>query len=440
MDSISNISMDFNKKVKINFNGGDLTSDSGLLLVKEFDDKIGFSKLLKDSLHIKGNLNARKHLDVENIIQKIYQNIAGYNTDAISSDLMHEHCMKTIFNKESLASQPTMSRTFGRISKKNIHELNEFNLAFLDKAYDIELPEEIIFDVDSSNIDTFGNQHGNSFNGHYMKQGFHPLFLFDGIKGDFIKTELRSGNVYTSRNVVRFMGPVIKRYRSKYPTTKLSLRGDSGFANPELFNLCEEHNVNYVIRLKSNKALTAKVSGLIDEVCKDIHANAFDNYEYTTELTYKATSWPKPRRVIVKINNIYGTLKYNIMFLVTNDENISIENAVEHYKQRGTMENYIKEYKNGFFAKNLSSTEYITNVFRLLLSGLSYNLINFMRRLCFSKSIAKYRIDTIRNKLIKIAGKISTSGRQIFYNLCSNTPYKNMFIECLHNIQTLPYG
>lgn len=114
-----------------------------------------------------------------------------------------------------------------------------------------------MIDLDSSHADTYGKQEQASYNTHYGTVGFHPLVAFDGFTGDFLKAQLRPGNVYTSNNVVEFVRPLLNHYNEKFPETSTLVRGDSGFAVPDLYKLCEEESVFYIIGLKSNARLKA---------------------------------------------------------------------------------------------------------------------------------------------------------------------------------------
>ena len=144
-----------------------------------------------------------------------------------------------MIEKETLASKPTLYRFFHRLTKTTSKQFEQMNQNLLDTYYAIDIPEHFIFDVDSTHFQTYGNQYGNGFNAHYQAQGFHPLMVFDGMPGDCLKVELRAGNVYTSRNVVSFLGPILSRYKNKFKSTYRIVRGDSGFAHKELYSLCE---------------------------------------------------------------------------------------------------------------------------------------------------------------------------------------------------------
>ena len=440
MAKISEKTMNFNSKVKTNFNGGDLTSDSGLLLYKEFDNEIGFSQVIKESLSFDDNIDHRIHKNKDVILQRIYQNAAGYHADSDANDLRYDNIFQTVLNKDVLASQSTISRVNTKSNKENMKQLQKANYKLLDKIHNFKPPEEIIFDLDSTNCETYGDQYGSAYNYHYGANGYHPLLMFDGITGDLIKAKLRAGNVYTSRKAVRFVGPVFKKYSKRFKEIPLYLRGDSGFAKPGIYKIAEEHDILYTIRLKANARLYDLAQSLEEKLIQKTQDNLYEKQVIYGQLNYKAVSWNKERKVIVKIEKPIGELTYNYTFIVTNIKSWSVSEIVHFYCQRGSMENFIKEGKNGFAFGKMSSSNYWTNANKLQQMLLAYNLNNWMRRLCFPESNKSDRIRTIRTKLIKIAGKIVKTGRYIYYKLASGCPNKKLFFRVLSNIQNLEFA
>jgi hypothetical protein len=436
--TISEKKMNFKSNLRINFNGGDLTSDSGMLLFKEFDSQIGFSQVIKDSLNFNDDVNHRLHENEDVVLQRIYQNAAGYHADDDADDLRLDSLFKTILEKEILASQPTISRLNNHVDKENMKQLQQANFNLLDRIYEIEPPEKIIFDLDSTNCETYGKQYGSDYNYHYKANGYHPLLMFDGVTGDFIKAELRAGNVYTSRRAVRFIGPVFKEYRKKFKEIQLHLRADSGFATPGIYRIAEEHNISYTIRLKAN----AKLYDLAEPFLKKLNRNSEISEKQVIygEFNYQAGSWDKKRKVIVKIEKPADQLVYNHTFIVTNIKDRFAREIIKFYCQRGTMENFIKEGKNGFAFGKMSSSKYQANSNKLQQMMLAYNLNNWLRRLCFPEHNRSDRIETIRTKLIKIAARIVKTGRYIYYKLAEGCPNKELFFKVLDNIQCLEFG
>jgi len=437
MNILNENSLDCNKKIKISFDGGDLTSDSGLLLFKEFDEKIGFSKAIAENIKVNDCVNHTTHRNEEVIVQRIMQNIAGYHTDAAANELREDPVFKELLNKDVLASQPTISRLNNKLDVETVKQFQKVNSILLDRVYSIEPLKVMVFDVDSTNLSTYGEQYGSAYNAHYGEDGFHPLLVFNGLNGDCIKAELRAGNVYTSRKVVQFIGPVLKEYNQKYPEVFQYLRGDSGFADPDLYELCEAQKTNYVIRLKANSQLYKLSSQFEQELLSQCKNNIYEETIIYRDIMYKAKGWNKERRVVVKLTKAEGRFDITYTFIVTN-LNWNDETVVQFYCKRGTMENYIKEGKNGFAFDKMSSTSYWANANKLQEMVLAYNLNNWMRRLCFPEESKADRIETIRVKVIKIAAKVVSSSRYLKFKLSSSHPHKKLFTDILNNIKLLP--
>ena len=251
-----------------------------------------------------------------------------------------------------------------------------------------------------------------------------------------IKIQLRDGTQYSCTGVVDFLQPILDEYLENYPSIKLLLRGDSGFATPGLYKQCEENGTSYVIRLKENGILRDKASCLVDELNEITKDNKVDYAVVYGEFMYQASSWPYERRVVCKVEKPENQMTYMYTFIVTNMDS-SPEYLIKFYCKRGLMENFIKESKSGFDFDSVSSHTRIVNANRLQVHALAYNIFNWFRRLALSANMRKQRIDTVRLKLLKIATKVIHSARYITFKLCSSCPYKNEFYETLSNISKL---
>ena len=221
-----------------------------------------------------------------------------------------------------------------------------------------------------------------------------------------------------------------------YPNIRLLLRGDSGFATPELYKQCEENGTSYVIRLKENAVLRENASYLVDELDEITKDNKVDYAVVYGEFMYQAGPWPYERRVVCKVEKPENQMTYMYTFIVTNMDS-SPEYLIKFYCKRGLMENFIKESKSGFDFASVSSHTRIVNANRLQIHALAYNIFNWFRRLALSADMRKQRIDTVRLKLLKIAAKVIRSARYITFKLCSSCPYKDEFYETLSNISKL---
>lgn len=185
------------------------------------------------------------------------------------------------------------------------------------------MPEFVLFDIDTTLLPTYGKQEEEGFNYHYQANGCHPLLCYDGLTDDLIRAQLRDGTDYCSKGAAAFMEPVIAEYRKNYPDIRLYARGDSGFATPELYDLFEDNDVKYAVRLKINKTLLKFAQDEDEALTKATHSNMIDYAITYGEFWYQATSWRSPRRVVFKIEKPYSQLIHMYTFIVTNIEGVS---------------------------------------------------------------------------------------------------------------------
>ena len=276
-----------------------------------------------------------------------------------------------------------------------------------------------LLDLDSTLLDTYGEQEGESFNYHYQSHGYHPLVCCDGMTGDLLKIQLRDGNVYSSNGVVEFLQPLLDEFAVNCPDIPLFPRGDSGFATPELYRQCEENGISYAIRLKENRILRELAADAEAMLTEKTRSNMVDYAVEYGEFLYQAGSWDYPRRVVFKVEKPYGQMIHMDTFIVTNMDSAP-EKLIKFYCKRGKMENYIKESKNGFDFTAISSHSKMVNANRLQLHALAYNLFNWFKRLVLPVQIRKQTVDTIRMRLLRIAARAVHSAGYVTFKLCSS--------------------
>lgn len=425
MSSLQVFHPTFNSKIEIQSNGGALSSDAGLPLIAEFMEKSHFNQILTDQFHIKDSRSRVIHQKDTVFKQVLMQLIAGYPEDDAADSLRVNQLFTSIFDKKCLASQPTVSRMFSSMTKRNIEQLEKVNRQYIDQYYGREEIDTVVIDLDSTHFDTYGKQEKTDFNAHYQTYGYHPLVAYDALTGICLKTQLRSGNVYTSTNVVDFIEPLFRHFILDLHVQHILVRGDSGFATPELYDLCEKYDVHYVIRLKSNAKLKkvaqsfSKTTG--KQVKCDRQYNSFD---------YQADSWSKERTVILQNEYPVESLFYSSTFILTNFKELCPEYIISIYKGRGLMENFIKESKLGFFMDKTDSSTFLINESRMWLSLLGYNIIQMMKIFALPKKMKKWTISTIRNRIIKVAAKIVQHSRKVFIKLDETFVYLNDYFSC----------
>lgn len=301
MSIVNTFSLQSNRQIKINFDGGDLSSDAGLLLIKEFISKLGIERLLNRSFKTNDSAVFRYHTDRDNLLQMIYMIMAGYFEDDASDELTKDPVFKAVLEKSALASQPTVSRFFNRMDEDTLKQFQEISQILRKRIYSIQMPQAVILDLDSTLLAAYGKQEGRAFNFHYRSNGYHPLVCYDGITGDLIKIQLRDGAAYSCTGVTDFLQPILDEYLNDYPTIHLLLRGDSGFATPDLYKQCEENGTSYVIRLMENFIKESKsgfdfsaVSShnrIVNANRVQVHALAYNIFNWFRRLVLSAKMW-----------------------------------------------------------------------------------------------------------------------------------------------------
>ena len=171
MSIVNTLALESNRQIKINFDGGDLSSDAGLLLIKEFISKLG----------------------IDTLLEKAFKT--------------NDPVFKSVLEKDALASQPTVSRFFNRMDEDTLNQFLAIARVLRRKIYSVQMPQAVILDLDSTLLDAYGRQEGRAFNFHYQSNGYHPLVCYDGMTGDLIKIQLRDGTQYSYTGVVDFLQP-----------------------------------------------------------------------------------------------------------------------------------------------------------------------------------------------------------------------------------------
>ena len=313
---------------------------------------------------------------------------------------------------------------------ENMKNLTNLCGQWVDQVDDRIPMKQLILDMDSSVSPTHGQQEGSSYNGHFGRTCFHPLFCFNQY-GDLERAMLRNGNVHSADDWRSVLEPVVNRYREK--SVERYFRGDAAFANPAIYEFLEEERFFYTIRLKGNNLLHAKIEHL---TIRPVGRPSFKPKVYYESFLYQAQSWNKPRRVVAKVEWHYGELFPRIGFIVTN-LNWHSKSVVRFYNKRGTAEQWIKEGKIALTWTRLSCHAFRDNEVRLQLFALAYNLGNFLRRLALPRKIKHWTLTTLREKLIKIGAKIVRHARYITFQLAEVAVPRKLFEAILQKIAHL---
>ena len=429
----------FGDGILADFSGGEMTANAGMLLIKKFCKEMKLDLCLYRIFKLEDKRRRQNvaHPYSDMIIQIIYTTIAGFYTDASAKTVANDPTFKVILKGAKAASQPSICRMFQNMDQKAVDSLNDVLKAMREIVYALSLPLLVVFDVDTTHVDTYGHQEKAAYCTHYQSVGFHPQLMFDALTRDLIKAELRPGSEYCSKHAAEFLRPVFEEYREKYPSVRIILRADSGYAAPEVYELCEEFGVEYIIRLKDNSVLRSTFRTVEGEMAFKMAEDSLQPYLIAAEGTYQAGSWKTPRRVIGALDKKAGMFLADWMYIVTNmtPNQLSTYKVVEAYRGRGIAETFIGECKRSFGILHVSSESFQANGARFLVHIIAYAIYNWFSRLAGKGLFGKYRSETIRDLLFRIPAKVTVSSRYTTFHMAGNYQSKELFFGVYDNIE-----
>lgn len=430
------LSVEFDRGLKLEFNGSQITTDAGLLPYRELDEALNLTEISAALLCDPRTGGNKQHSMLAMLRQSIYSRLAGYedvnDADRLKVDPAMRHTVGGRAKEKNAASTSEMGRfeTEMLSLKKNLNTLMSLPGIWVDRVHEQKPPDKIILDMDSSESETYGNQQGSAYNGYFECNCYHPLFLFNQ-DGDLEGAMLRRGNVHSAKYWRRVLVPAVERYKGM--NVEKYFRGDAAFADPDIYEYLEEEGYFYAIRLKSNNNLMEKVSHLLT---RPVGRPSCEPKVFHESFDYKAASWAKPRRVVAKVEWHADELFPRVGFIVSHMIG-SVKKVVKFYNNRGTAEQWIKEGKNAVKWTKLSCRDFKDNQARLQLFALAYNLGNFMRRLALPRSVKDWSLTTLREKLVKIGAKVTRHARYVVFQMAEVAVPRKLFRQILENIRSL---
>ncbi len=414
------------KPLEVKFSRLDLSSDAGLLLVRQAEEQLKICEGLADCLTDNRELGKVKHPLSQLISQRVYQIAAGYEDTNDSNYLRHDPIFKIACDKvpllgeELLASQPTMSRLENQVTKREIKGIRSFFLDQFLQSY-AKQPEEILLDIDGWDALTYGNQQLSLFHGYYGHYIYFPVLINEASSGYPLVLQLRAGNSHPGKGVAGILRWLFWRLKKAMPGVRIILRGDAGFSLPEILNVCERSGVKYAFGLSSNAVLKRKISYLLDQA-RLKYLRTGEKARLFDDVYYAAGTGKEPRRVVMKAE--WLEKGPNPRFVVTNILTDAPELYDDFYVQRGaSSEHRIKEFKLGIKADRLSCQKFIVNQFRLFLSQAAYILMLGIRQAARGTRLAKAQVSRLRETVIKTAAKVSISVRRVLVELAAHCPF-----------------
>lgn len=410
------------RQVEADFSGGDITSNAGVLLLREADRKLG---LCRSVARVLGDQRVRGRCEytVEELIkQRVYGLALGYEDLNDHLQLRHDLAMQTaVARDQSLSSAATLSRFESRADREAAIAIHRVLFDQFIAAQD-QAPRRLILDFDATDTPLHGEQEGRFFHGYYDHYCFLPLYVFCGRH--LLVSYLRQSNIDAARHSWAILALLVKAIRQHWPRTQIIFRGDSGFCRWRMLRWCERHQVRYIVGIARNTRLERLAQPWTNEAQQRFD-NSGKKQRLFASILYAAKSWDKPRRIIVKAEH---TCKgSNPRFVITNLPQTDRYLYDKLYCVRGDMENRIKDQQLGLFAHRTSSHYWWNNQFRQLLSGLAYVLLEGIRRLALRDTvIARAAPQTIRLTLLKIGAVITRNTRRIKVMMSSACPHQDL--------------
>lgn len=432
------------KRVEGRFDGGKLSTDGGLLLVREVMEGQGFFSRLSGCFTDHRSPEAVVHATASLIRQRVYGLVAGYEDlndhDALRKDAVFQLVAGRVPGEDGacLASHSTLNRL--ELSKRSIDDTERYNKIacdegkleafFIDEFLRYAKREKLtrfVLDIDATDIPLHGKQEGRFYHGYYRHYCYLPLYIF--CEEFPLWAELRPSNIDASLGTEAALAVIVPRIREAFPDAEIVLRGDSGFAREAIMCFCEENGIEFILGLARNQRLEAEIASELLEA-KRLHEETqkptrlYKDFRYSTR-----DSWSKERRVIGKAEHLEKGA--NPRFVVTTLTYPPAELYETWYCERGDAENRIKEQFQ-LFAHRTSSSLERSNQLRLWFSTVAYLvMVLFKKNSLGGTKFERAEPGSIRTRLVKLAVKVTVSARRVYLSFAESFPLREIFLQAL---------
>ena len=437
------------------FNGGDITSDAGVLLLGAVEERREVLRRFAECFEDHRDPTRVEHTCLELVAQRVLAIALGYEDVNDHERLRLDPLLASVIGKadpKGRSRKRSRDEGYGLAAPSTLHrlELSHPNLAESDRYRRIALnqeqadqlmidlcieahdepPDEIVLDLDATDDHVHGNQIGRFFHGYYDHYCFLPLYIFAGEH--LLCARLRTSNRDGADGCLDELERIVPRLRKAWPQTRIVVRGDSGFCREYLMAWCESQpNVEYVLGLARNERLVAKIEKDLEAMHQQLiatrsAARTFRNLRYRT-----LNSWSRSRRVVAKAEHLWrGSNPRFVVTSLTRKHCDARELYEERYCARGDMENRIKEQQLDLFADRTSCTVFRANEVRVYMSSFAYVLMSELRRLGLAGTeMARAQCGTIRTKLLKIGARVRVTVRKIWISMSESYPYQGLVQE-----------
>jgi hypothetical protein len=431
------------RQLVADFDGGDITSDGGLPLLREVDRKIGLLDALDAAIGDPRNPIFVVHDQRTMLAQRIFGIAAAYEDLNDHNRLRRDTLLQAMTERQlkpsqeegdPLASPSTLCRLENRLTRGDLVRMAKVFVEKFVASYHTP-PQELVLDFDATDDPIHGLQEGRFFHGYYDEYCFLPLYVYCGDQ--LLVAYLRPSNIDAAKHSRAILCLLVERFRQVWPNVRIVFRGDSGFCRWRMLRWCDRHGVDYIVGLAKNNVLKRMARRSMIQARWD-HRRSGLKQRLFEDLTYAAGTWDRSRRVIAKAE--HSDQGENPRFVVTSLQGPGQELYEKVYCQRGEMENRIKEQQLHLFADRTSCHDFLANQFRVLLSAAAYVLVETLRRVGLAGTeLAQAQVDTIRLKLLKIGARVVRSVRRIVLHLASGYPLRELLAGVIRRLQDWRY-
>jgi hypothetical protein len=433
------------KPVSLAFDGGDLSSDAGLIPLALADERMQLTKCLADAIHDPRDARRIDHSLHDLLRERIYLIAQGYPDQNDADSLRHDPMLKLALGRTlvdaALASQSTLSRLENSVTRADVLRVSRALLdQFLRRGE--TAPQQIVLDLDPFADPCHGHQQLSLFSGHYDTHCYLPLYLcgrMDGSRPYVIGALLRDGRAGATKGATALLERVVGAIRTQFPKVKILVRGDGAFGVPEMIQTCRALDVRFLFGKPQNARLHALGereqlrAAVIFSVTKRPHREF-------GEFRYRAQSWAREERVIVKAEVTCG--KLNPRFVITDlsaEDGWAAPAVYGLYCERGDApENRIKEFTVDLAADRLSCPRFLANQFRLLLHVAAYMLIQTLQDGLADTGMAAAQAGTIRVALLKVAARVIERTRVVRVHLPTSYPWQGVWWRLVTWLRSTP--
>jgi len=427
----------FDKPLVATFDTPQQSSDGGAILLKTIDDELGLTARLAACLP-EGRQAGKIEHDLPTLIrQRCFGLACGYTDANDAAQLKADPIHKLLVGRDpetgpALASQPTLSRFENAVGPRDVYRLTqtlaEVVIAHHQARLGAQNVRRITIDLDPTDDPTHGQQALSFFNGHYDTWCYLPIvatLTFNAERTQHLVTAiLRPGNAPATAGALGVLRRLFGKLRVAFPHARLRVRLDGGFATPALFAFLEAEGVEYLVAMASNARLEKRIRRLLGRARVRSKATG-QSAQVFDETRYAAKSWQRKRRVIMKaeVVRLAGRdPRDNPRFVVTNLAQTP-RRVYEIYRERGDMENRLKELHYGLGFDRTSCSRFWANAFRVLLTAAAYVLLQTLRARLAATPAASYQVSTLRERLFKLGTRVQVSARRIVLHLPAAFPW-----------------